>query len=114
MNTSKNSENGYVYDLKKILRFVFEKSGIESIDREFSEMVGPTETSDTPIMLQKASREVKHSSDEQMQNLKYDLIKNFMDTLATLPADATEEDLVTEHHQAVLNTMLKYKFMKKI
>ena len=109
------SHTCYVLDLKKVIGFIFSKGNEMNVDYEMTETYGlVNENATESKLLNTTSREVKQNQNEQLQNVKYDLIKDMLNTLSTIPECITDEDVLSIGQTVAINTLIEYNFLKPI
>lgn len=111
------SEKAYVLDIKNIVNFIFSKPNeVEmSVDYEMTETYGlVNETATESKLLNSTSREVKQNQNEQLQNVKYDLVKDMLATLSTMPEVINDDTMLSIGQIVAINTLIKYNFLKPI
>lgn len=99
----------YVFDVDKIVNFVFDDSIINNT--EITENYGVDETNSTNdlTLMNRIIKDVKNNSDEQFSTIKYDLMKMFISELLT-----SEGKEFSFGESLIMRTMKDYGFIKII
>lgn len=97
----KNDKNAiYMFDMEAIMQFIFGDEDKRTNDSEITETYIANESTNELQLINKQLREVKGSDNSTKQNIKYDLLKVFIDILRTTE---TEQQSIGE--SIVFNTL---------
>lgn len=104
----------YVYDLEKIMSFVFDLEN--SKNTSSTEILENYTSKDNTMEL--SSKSIKESKGNisrstQSDNIRYDLIKYFINELEEIPSNI-EDDELSFGEKAIINTMINEEFLKLV
>lgn len=102
MEMKKSEKNNaiYMFDMDAIMQFIFGDENDRTNDSEITETYIANESTNELQLINKQLREVKGSDNSTKQNIKYDLLKVFIDVLRS-----TEPDQQTIGESIVFNTL---------
>lgn len=104
-----NINGDYIFDLDKVLEFIFEPTVLKGGDSEITEIYGRNEATNVIELQQKQLREVKSSEDSAKAGVRYDLFKTFLEVILSIdPEDVTFGEGV------ILNSLADKGLLKKI
>lgn len=100
----------YVFDINKIVEFVQYSDKTEVKERELTDVL--ENNGDGLQITSKVVRETCGAGNPQIDNIKYDIVKNLMVELITFEDYAVEE--LPYGLRIVVNTMINEGFLKEI
>lgn len=103
---NKEENTFYTFDLDAIMNFVFFEEDKRTNDSEITETYINNDQNELTLV-NKQLREVKGSDNSTKQNIKYDLLKNFIEILRT-----AEHNAMTLGESITFNTMFTYGLIK--
>lgn len=98
----------YMFDMEAIMNFIFGDEDKRTNDSEITETYIANESTSELQLINKQLREVKGSDNSTKQNIKYDLLKVFIDILRT-----TETEQQTIGESIVFNTLFLNGLIKE-
>ena len=107
----------YVFDLENIMNFIFNKGEEKKSNVEITENYNNVSNEDGKNVMKLVSKTIKETKGEmnsvptQDNNIRYDLIKYFINTLEELPPIITD-DTITFGDKVILNTMVNEGLLK--
>ncbi len=102
--------NPWIYDIDKIIDFIFEAQNDRSNDIEINETYVFDEEEQKMVPTSKEVKEVKYKDFTNQNTIRYDMVKMFIETL-----DSIEDEKVMSIGQRItLNTMKVYELIKEI
>ena len=103
-------QDSLIYDINKIMEFVFENDTNRTNDVEITETYIYDEEQDKSVLESKQVRETKLNDYTGQNTIRYDLVKMFIDTLNGVE----DMKLMTLGENITLNTMQAYELIKDI
>ena len=103
-------QDSLIYDINKIMEFVFENDTNRTNDVEITETYIYDEEQDKSVLESKQVREAKLNDYTGQNTIRYDLVKMFIDTLNGVE----DMKLMTLGENITLNTMQAYELIKDI
>lgn len=110
--TVKDSElvaKNYVLNLDKIFQFVFDESINRNNESEITEIYAIDDDTSEMNLVNKQLREVRNNDLSQVRTLKYDFLKNLIDSLSQV--DAEGEIPLSFGEKLAINTLITNDFL---
>lgn len=101
----------YVFDIDKIVNFVFD--GKQENNTEICDSYVVDEETNEMILSNRVIREVKSNGSNNYNTIKYDLLKMFIDTLLEIEIN-NEKGAITFGENTIINTLINNGLIKKI
>lgn len=102
-------EGNYMFDLDKVIEFIFESNNPKPNDSEITEIYGRNEVTNIMELQQKQLREMKGETDATKYGVKYDLFKSFLEVILSI-----EPSEVTFGEAMVMNALANKGLIKKV
>ena len=102
--------NPWIYDIDKIIDFVFGSQNERNNDIEINEAFTFDYEEQKMVPTSKEVKEIKYNDFTNQNTIRYDMVKMFIETL-----DSIEDEKVMSIGQGItLNTMKAYELIKEI
>ena len=105
-----NENNAYYFDLKEIMKFV-NAANNEFSETEITDAYTYDDEGSVALPTSKIVRDLKNKGDNQMANIRYDLLKNLINEILAFEADNEKTPVAVPF--TAINTLEKYNMLKK-
>jgi hypothetical protein len=106
-------DKDYIFNLEKILEFVFNQIKNKNTESEITEVYEQSVNSSKLEPRSKSIRQLKTNGNDNQEGTKYDMIKSFMEIINEYEIN-NPDNPPTIGQKTVLNTLLSYGFMQDI
>lgn len=107
-------EGNFIFDLEKIMDFVFNSENERPTDTEITEQYAADENTKNMYLANRMIHEVKGGDSSNSYTIRYDMMKMFIDTLSNIEMDEEVDVPMTFGESAIFNTLCAYGMIKKI
>ena len=110
----KNNTSIYVFDLEKIMDFVFDNGNAANKRTEINEFYDyNSDNKNKTGLSSKSVNEVKEFGNPQNDAIRYDFVKLLIGSLTELPSDFSNTEM-TFGDKLIINTLFNEEFIKAI
>ena len=105
----------YVFDLEKMMNFVFDKDGERSNNNvEITETYEANDNGGLQLVSRSAQETKGNASrSTSSDNIRYDLVKLFISSLDSMPVEI-DSDEISFGEKVIINTMINEEFLKLV